>query len=71
MAHLRSARITFDDGTSGSVRMLSTTTALVESATRAFLTLTAADDVTSGPPRPIVGFVLVPVPRIAHVQVID
>jgi len=44
---------------------------VVESATRAFLTLTAADDVTSGPPRPIVGFVLVPVPRIAHVQVID
>ena len=44
---------------------------VVESATRAFLTLTAADDVSSGPPRPIVGFVLVPVPRIAHVQVID
>ena len=44
---------------------------VVESATRAFLTLTAADDVTSGPPRPIVGFVLVPVPQIAHVQVID
>ena len=44
---------------------------VVESATRTFLTLTAADDVTSGPPRPIVGFVLVPVPRIAHVQVID
>lgn len=44
---------------------------VVESATRAFLTLTAADDVTGGPPRPIVGFVLVPVPRIAHVQVID
>lgn len=44
---------------------------VVESATRAFLTLTAADDVSSGPPRPISGFVLIPVPQIAHVQVID
>ena len=33
VAHLRTARMTFDDGTSGSVPMLSTTTALVESAT--------------------------------------
>ncbi len=42
---------------------------VVESATRAFITLTSADSLGGPTPVPIVGFVLVPVPKVSYVQV--
>lgn len=42
---------------------------VVESATRTFITLTAAESLDGPNPAPIVGFVLVPVPKVSYVQV--
>lgn len=42
---------------------------VVESATRAFITLTAAESLDGPNPVAITGFVLVPVPKVSYVQV--
>lgn len=42
---------------------------VVESATRAFITLTSAESLDGPTPVAITGFVLVPVPKVSYVQV--
>ncbi|MFJ4284024.1 hypothetical protein ACIPY0_00090 [Paenarthrobacter nicotinovorans] len=42
---------------------------VVESATRAFITLAAAESLDGPNPVAIQGFVLVPVPKVSYVQV--
>lgn len=43
---------------------------VVESVTRSFVTLVQAEDVSSGSPVEITGFVLIPTPQVAYVQVV-
>lgn len=49
----------------------STLRGVLESATRSFVALTAAENVESPEPSPISGSVLIPVGRIRYVQVVS